>query len=78
MKINTLKIKDSVSVVSEFVPIDKNDFNVKCKIIENNRVLFEVNVFAGSPEHAKTICDNWENNAENIYPKIIDLLEKTN
>lgn len=72
------EIKDSVSVVSEFVPIDKNDFNVKCKIIENNRVLFEVNVFAGSPEHAKTICDNWENNAENIYPKIIDLLEKTN
>ena len=70
------EIKEAVSIVSEFVPIDKNDFNVKCKIVENNRIIFEVDVFAGSREHAKTICDNWKENAENIYPKIIHLLEE--
>ena len=54
--------------------IDDNHFTVKCKIIENNNIMFEVQTFAGSKEQAKTIVDNWNNNAEDIYPKILELL----
>ena len=36
--------------------------------------MFEVQTFAGSKEQAKTIVDNWNNNATEIYPKILALL----
>ena len=36
--------------------------------------IFEISTFAGSRERAKQISDGWKNNANTIYPKIIDLL----
>ena len=46
----------------------------KCKIVENNNIVFEIQTFAGSKEQAKAIVDNWNNKAEDIYPKILELL----
>ena len=43
-------------------------------IPENNETVFEVKTFAGSREQAKDIVDNWQNNADTIYPKILDIL----
>ena len=45
-----------------------------CKINENGNNIFEVKVLASSREQAKNIVDNWKNNAESYYPKILDLL----
>ncbi len=78
---NTIKgelgeIEEDVSIVSEFTPVSKNDFIVTCKVIENNRTIFEVSTSAASREQAKFISDNWKENAIDIYPKIIDLLIK--
>ena len=67
-------IINEASITSEYIPEDENNFTVKCKIIENNITIFEVKTFAGSRERAKAISDNWKANANNIYPKIIDLL----
>ena len=67
-------IKEEASITAEFIPKNENDYTVKCKIIENNEVIFEVRTFAGSRERAKRITDNWQNNASKIYPKILDLL----
>ena len=44
------------------------------KIVEKNETIFEVATFAGSRDRAKQISDNWKNNANEIYPKIINLL----
>lgn len=71
-------IEEEASIVAEFIPENENEYTVKCKIIENNQTIFEVKTFAGSRDRAKKICDNWKNNATNIYPKIIDLLFKEN
>jgi len=38
--------------------------------------MFEIQTFAGSKEQAKSIVDNWNNRAEEIYPKILELLTK--
>lgn len=78
---NTIKgefneIQEELSISSEFIPKSENEFTVKCKIIENGRIIFEVSSFAASREQAKFIADNWKQNAENIYPKIMDLLAK--
>jgi len=67
-------IAEESSIITEYIPKDENNYTVKCKIIEKNEVIFEVSAFAGSRERAKQISDNWKNSANQIYPKIIDLL----
>ncbi len=51
------------SIVTEYIPENENSYTVKCKIVENNKTIFEVRTFAGSNEHAKFIADNWKENA---------------
>lgn len=67
-------IAEESSIVTEYIPRDENNYTVKCKIVEKNDVIFEVSAFAGSRDRAKQISDNWKNNANRIYPQIIDLL----
>ena len=76
LKENLEDIEDKFSVSSDYTPIDENHFNVKCKIIENNNTLFEIQTFAGSKEQAKAIVDNWNNHATEIYPQILNLLSE--
>lgn len=68
------KISEELSVISDFTPDDDNGFFVDCKIIEKNKIIFSIKVFAGSREHAKFIVDNWKKNAAKIYPKLLDTL----
>lgn len=67
-------IKEESSVIAEFIPKNENDYTIKCKIIEDNESIFEVKTFVGSRDRAKRIIDNWNKNATNIYPKILNLL----
>lgn len=67
-------IKEEFSVTAEFIPESEKEYSVRCRIVENNKTLFEVTTFAGSREHAKQIVDNWKKNAQVIYPKILDIL----
>ena len=46
----------------------------RSKIVENNETIFEVKTFAGSRDMAKKLVDNWNSNANNIYPRILDIL----
>ena len=62
------------SIVTEYIPENENSYTVKCKIVENNKTIFEVRTIAGSNEHAKFIADNWKENASVIYPKILELI----
>ena len=78
LKENLDTIEDKFSISSDYTPIAENNFNVKCKIIENNNTLFEVQTYAGSKEQAKSIVDNWNNRATEIYPKILELLTSEN
>ena len=67
-------IAEESSIITEYIPKDEKNYTVKCKIIEKNEAIFEVSTFAGSRDRAKQISDNWKNNANNIYPKILNLL----
>lgn len=71
-EINNIVTEDSI--VTEYIPENEHSYTVKCKIVENNKTIFEIRTFAGSNEYAKLISDNWKNNAYVIYPKILDLL----
>lgn len=69
-----VNIAEESSIITEYIPENEHSYTVKCKIVENNKTIFEVRTFAGSNEHAKLISDNWKKNAYVIYPKILDLL----
>ncbi len=69
-------ISEERAITAEYIPESENDYTVKCKIVENNKTVFEVKIFAGSNEQARMISDNWRNHANEIYPQIIELLNK--
>ncbi len=54
----------------------KNEYEVKCKIVEDNEIIFDITTYAYSRDQAQIIVDNWKKNAIKIYPKIIQLLTK--
>lgn len=67
-------IEDEVSVSAEYIPVAENDYKIKCKVFENGETIFELKTFAGSSTQAQRIVDNWKNNATEIFPKILELL----
>ena len=67
-------IAEESSIVTEYSPENENNYTVKCKIVEKTETVFEISTFAGSRDRAKQISDNWKNNANIIYPKILSLL----
>lgn len=69
-----LNIEEESSVIAEFTPKNENDYTVKCKIVENNEIIFEVKIFAGSRKRAQHIVDNWNSKASTIYPEILKIL----
>ena len=66
--------KDKFSISAEYSPITEKSFSVRCKIIDNNSVIFDLQADAGSSEQAKKIVENWNTNATEIYPKLLELL----
>ena len=67
-------IKDEFSIGAEYAPVTETDFSVKCKIIENNNTVFNLEAYAGSREQAKQIVNNWKKHAIHIYPEILHAL----
>ena len=71
-------IENEHSIIAEFTPKSEDNYIVNCKIMENNETVFEIKTFAGSRDEAKKIVDNWKNNAEFIYPKLLETLTQSN
>ena len=69
-------IENEHSIIAEFTPRSEDHYTVVCKIMENNETVFEIKTFAGSRDEAKKIVDNWKNNAEIIYPNLLETLTK--
>ena len=68
------EFENSIAIAAEYMPNNEKEFTVKCKIIENNNTVFEIKTFAGSHERAKKIVDNWNKNAGELYPQIVNML----
>ena len=73
-KENLDTIKDKFSISAEYTPLSEREFSIRCKIVENNITIFDLQAHAGSREQAKKIVENWNNNATEIYPELLQLL----
>lgn len=77
LKGNLSVIEESNSVSSEYIPINQNEYNVKCKIMEAGKTVFAIETHTTSREQAKLITENWEQNAVTLYPKLLEILSQS-
>ena len=68
-------IKNELTISAEYIPESNETFMTKCKISEDHKTLFEVNVLCTSQSQAKKIAENWKNNSSKYYNEIINILE---
>ena len=69
-------VQNEKHAVSEFIPQNEKEFVVKCKLVQNNITIFELNLQASCREQAKLIATKWEKEHEEIYPIILEMLTK--
>ncbi len=70
------KIKKNYEIGSQILPIKYGEYKIACYIRDGNDELLNITLYAGDMENAKNISKNWENDANNIYIKIIELMTK--
>lgn len=70
------KIENEESIYADFFPNKEDEFMINCGIKENNKKIFEVQVFSSSRDNSIKVIENWKKNATKIYPQIIELLNK--
>ncbi len=66
--------RHEASVIAEYTLENENEYEVRCKIIENSRPLIDIRLSVGSREDARHICGNWKAQAKEIYPQVIGVL----
>ena len=76
LKSTMKKIENEEAVYADFFPSKEDEFMICCGVKENNKKVFEVQVFSSSRDNSLKIIDNWKKNAGVIYPKVIEMLNK--
>jgi len=71
---NRPAVRQEASVIAEYVLENENEYEVKCKIVENFKPLIDIRLSVGSREDARLICNNWKAKAKEIYPQVIGVL----
>jgi DNA-binding PadR family transcriptional regulator len=76
IKENINKYKNETIISSDFTPQNDGQYSVNFKITEGMKLLFEINMAAGTKEQAKKLCQSWDAHVHEIYPQIIDIIAK--
>ncbi|AUS98843.1 hypothetical protein CDQ84_08550 [Clostridium thermosuccinogenes] len=75
-------IKKESLISADYTPKSENEYIVSCKLKEDNFTLIDLCITVGTKSDARTICENWKNNPQQIYSEIIASLtrkrDKTN
>lgn len=66
-------VKDS-QIIGNYYKKNDSEYIVNLKVIEKDITLFSMSLNVVSNKQAKMICNNWKENPQEIYKKIIDLL----
>lgn len=66
--------KQNYEIDAIILPIKQDEYKVNCYIKDGNDELINFTIYAGDKENAKKIANNWKNNADDLYGKIIELM----
>ena len=70
------EIKKNYEIGSQIIPIKYGEYKISCYIKDGNDELLNITIYAGDMENAKNISKNWQDDANNIYIKIIEMMTK--
>lgn len=73
---NAIEIKTDYSIDTTIIPIKSDEYKVSCYIKDGNDEMINITMYAGTKEQAKNISKNWNENAEEIYTKLLELMTK--
>lgn len=73
---NIVEIKTDYSINTQILPIKSEEYKISCYIKDGNDELVNISIYAGTKEQAKIISKNWQENAEGIYAKLLELMTK--
>lgn len=71
---NRIKLLNASQLTSNYQKIADTQYEVNCKAYENNIVLLELKMNVATAMQAKTISNNWQSNASDVYKALIELL----
>lgn len=71
---NAKKLKESLSIQSEYYKENDMEYTVIMKITERNYDMFNLKMSVGSEAIAKSICGRFEKDPESIYSKVFSIL----
>ena len=72
---NIVKAKTDFSIDNVVVPVN-DAFKVTCTIKEDKDEIVSITMYAANKDHARNITRNWNNNAEEIYDKLLEMMTK--
>ncbi len=68
---NKKRIKYENSVISDFMVVNENEYLVNLKICDGSYTYIDLKLTVGTRNDACKICDNWTQNSERLYKKIL-------
>ena len=71
---NRYQLRKEVDITAEYYPLKKGEYMVKTLIREKGTTLMELHLNVVSREQAIEVCDRWNENCENVYGKIMEML----
>ena len=73
---NAIEINTDYSIDTTIMPIKSDEYKVSCYIKDGNDEMINITMYAGTKEQAKNISKNWNEKAEDIYTKLLELMTK--
>ena len=66
---------DENKVYADYIQINMSEYKVRCGILENNIRLIDFEMYAGSKERAKKICEYFKEHTQDFYYNILNSIE---
>lgn len=73
---NAVEVKTEYSIGTSIYPLKSDEFKVSCFIQDGKYELVNITMYAATKEQAKGISKTWEEKAEEIYAKLLELMTK--
>lgn len=74
-EINNDKSREN-RIYANYIPINEIEYKVNCGIMENNLKLLDFEMYAGSKDRAKKICEYFKEHTSEFYTELIGIVEK--
>ncbi len=69
-----MRLREEVSIVSDYYKTPSHDYAVRCRIKQGSRTFLELTLSVPSEEQAKAACANWRTRKDDVYAYLMDLL----